>query len=347
MTHSHEIAFIDPAVTDADVLLSGLRPDVEAIVLSGAEPAVAQMARLLEGRTNLDAIHVIGHGRPGEVGFASGAFGIETVKAEAAALSGIGAALVAQGALLIWACQAGAGVRGAAFVAALAKATGACVAAAAGLVGGHAQGGKWALDHYGGPVGPPLTPQGMASYAGVLVNKIVLENMKQGNPESEWGIEGSGSANIQGFATEISRNVGQTVDFKIATDSTDYRIEIYRLGYYGGAGARKVATIQKTLGSAQVQPHPIVDASRGLIDAGNWSVSASWAIPGMPFPASTSPSSSARTARKARARSRSSSATTARPATSSSRLPTPPGKPTMNGEGQVSISVTCRSILPI
>lgn len=110
-------------------------------------------------------------------------------------------------------------------------------------------------------------------------NKIVLENMKQGNPISEWGIVGDGDGNIQGFATQISTNLGQTVDFKIATDSTDYRIEIYRLGYYSGDGARKVATIDVNLAQAQVQPHPIVDMSRGLIDCGNWSVSASWTIP--------------------------------------------------------------------
>jgi Ca2+-binding RTX toxin-like protein len=110
-------------------------------------------------------------------------------------------------------------------------------------------------------------------------NKIVLENLKQGNPVSEWGIDGDGDGNIQGFATEISTNIGQTVSFKIATDSANYRIEIYRLGYYGGDGARKVATVDVNLASAQVQPHPIVDMSRGLIDAGNWAVSASWAIP--------------------------------------------------------------------
>ena len=97
-------------------------------------------------------------------------------------------------------------------------------------------------------------------------NDIVLENQKQGTPESEWMLNGDGDANIQGFATNISVNQGGTVDFKIATDSTHYRIEIYRLGYYGGDGARKVDTIDKTLASAQVQPHPIVDMSVGLID---------------------------------------------------------------------------------
>ncbi|MBY5361523.1 DUF4082 domain-containing protein [Rhizobium leguminosarum] len=110
-------------------------------------------------------------------------------------------------------------------------------------------------------------------------NKIALENMKQGNPISEWGLEGDGKGTIQGFATEISTNIGQTVDFKIATDSTHYRIDIYRMGYYGGAGARKVDSIEQSLTTAQIQPHPIVDMSLGLIDCGNWSVSASWQIP--------------------------------------------------------------------
>ncbi len=123
-----------------------------------------------------------------------------------------------------------------------------------------------------------MTPQ-TASSAAAAPNKIALENLKQGNPRSEWGIDGDGDANIQGFATQISTNIGQTVDFKIATDSTHYRLDIYRLGYYGGDGARKVATIDKSLTTAQIQPHPIVDMSLGLIDAGNWSVSASWAVP--------------------------------------------------------------------
>ncbi|CDM61641.1 Mo-co oxidoreductase dimerization domain-containing protein (plasmid) [Rhizobium favelukesii] len=111
------------------------------------------------------------------------------------------------------------------------------------------------------------------------VNKIAKENEKPGDPISEWGLDGDGGGTIQGFATEISTNIGQTVDFKIATDSTHYRIDIYRLGYYGGDGARKVASIDKSLTTAQIQPHPIVDMSLGLIDCGNWSVSASWEIP--------------------------------------------------------------------
>ena len=72
-------------------------------------------------------------------------------------------------------------------------------------------------------------------------NPIEAENCRLGNPFSEWYIVGAGSSNIQGFATDISVNAGQPVFFKISTDAIVYRIDIYRLGYYQGDGARLVA----------------------------------------------------------------------------------------------------------
>jgi hypothetical protein len=117
----------------------------------------------------------------------------------------------------------------------------------------------------------------------VITSTVVLENQQVGNPVSEWGIfgsvEGVGSRNIEGFTTDISVNAGQRLDFKIDTDSTHYRIDIYLLGYYDGMGARKVASIDRDLATPQHQPNPLKDPSTGLIDAGNWSVSGSWDVP--------------------------------------------------------------------
>ncbi|MEI9808723.1 MAG: hypothetical protein WDO16_13165 [Bacteroidota bacterium] len=59
---------------------------------------------------------------------------------------------------------------------------------------------------------------------------------------------------IQGFATDISANKGQTVHFKIKTDASDYTIEIYRIGYYNGDGARKVGDGVVTASLPQTQP---------------------------------------------------------------------------------------------
>ena len=109
---------------------------------------------------------------------------------------------------------------------------------------------------------------------------IVLENQKQGNPESDWGLAfGQPVGNIEGYAKEFSVNRGDTVEFKINTDANNYQIQIYRLGYYDGDGARLVGTIDHNGGLAPIQPAPFRDASTGLVDAGNWSVTDAWDMP--------------------------------------------------------------------
>src|SRR5690349_23636460 len=94
-------------------------------------------------------------------------------------------------------------------------------------------------------------------------NAIEAENCKPGNPESEWDISGAGDLSIQGFATDISYNVGSTVQFKINTTASKYSIGIYRIGYYGGMGARKVASVTPSATLPQVQPACIVDTTAG------------------------------------------------------------------------------------
>jgi VCBS repeat-containing protein len=110
-------------------------------------------------------------------------------------------------------------------------------------------------------------------------NEIVAENCQPGTPSLQWDVSGAGSDNIQGFATDISVNKGQTVRFKVKTDSPDYRLDIYRMGYYNDMGARLIATVQPSASLPQTQPACLNDATTGLIDCGNWAESASWAVP--------------------------------------------------------------------
>ena len=111
-------------------------------------------------------------------------------------------------------------------------------------------------------------------------NPVACENALPGDPPSDWQVNGIGDSSIQGYATSMSVNVGQTESFKIKTPSTSYHIDILRLGYYGGNGARKVASnIKPTATLPQTQPACQTFSSTGLIDCGNWSVSASWTVP--------------------------------------------------------------------
>jgi hypothetical protein len=128
-----------------------------------------------------------------------------------------------------------------------------------------------------------VVPQAMAQTTGPctvpIQNPVLCENTRTGNPSTEWDISGSGDATIQGFASDISANKGTAVNFKIRTSAAAYRLDIYRLGYYAGMGARRVATILPSASLPQNQPACLSDATTGLVDCGNWATSASWAIP--------------------------------------------------------------------
>lgn len=110
-------------------------------------------------------------------------------------------------------------------------------------------------------------------------NAVVAENCLVGNPPSEWDVNGAGDPSIQGFATDISVNAGETVSFKIDTDANDYQLDIYRMGYYGGDGARRVATVAPSVALPQNQPACLQDTATALVDCGNWVVSATWNVP--------------------------------------------------------------------
>ena len=98
----------------------------------------------------------------------------------------------------------------------------------------------------------------------LATNPIVAENQLPGNPASQWDISGAGDPGIQGFATDISVNQGQTVSFKIKdTKRHPYRIDIYRMGYYQGNGARLVATVIPSSTQLQnAEPSPLPSPTR-------------------------------------------------------------------------------------
>src|SRR5215472_675919 len=120
-----------------------------------------------------------------------------------------------------------------------------------------------------GPCGPPVT------------SVIACENTKPGDPPGDWLVSGQGDTSIQGFATQMSVAAGQTVSFKVSTPSRSYHIDILRVGWYQGSGATKVVSgLVPSASLPQSQPACRNDTGpTGLVDCGNWAVSASWAVP--------------------------------------------------------------------
>lgn len=178
---SRELVLIDPGVSSPHNLLAGLRPGVEARLLSADEPAPAQIARAVAGRS-LEAVHVIAHGQPAAVVFSGGLLDAQAIERHQQDLAAIGAALDETGELLLWCCRTAAGTEGAAFVQAIAQATGVPVGASPSLVGAAASGGSWQLDRQAWPGQPtaPLTPAAIASYSGLLA--VFIDQTGAANP---------------------------------------------------------------------------------------------------------------------------------------------------------------------
>jgi predicted phage tail protein len=113
-----------------------------------------------------------------------------------------------------------------------------------------------------------------------VTNPIACENSKEGDPPGDWQIDGIGDESIQGFATAISVEAGETENFKIQTNASKYTVRILRLGYYGGDGARVIEPAFKPSATLpQKQPECLHEEKTGLTDCGNWAVSASWKVP--------------------------------------------------------------------
>jgi hypothetical protein len=129
-----------------------------------------------------------------------------------------------------------------------------------------------------------LPPPGTLSPPFGHVNRIAEENAKPGTDPSIWDFAppgnkpGAGNDDIQGFTTDISYNAGQTVHFKISTIATRYRLDIYRLGWYQGLGARRIDRIEMT-GPSNASTECMKSVDTGLVDCSNWGESATWQIP--------------------------------------------------------------------
>jgi Domain of unknown function (DUF4082)/Bacterial Ig-like domain len=105
-------------------------------------------------------------------------------------------------------------------------------------------------------------------------NPVACENTKPGT--DGWQVQ-STDPSIAGFTTDLSVNRGHIVNFKIDTVAPSYRVDIYRLGWYSGIGARQVAALSRN--TPHTQPACLTDPPTGLTDCGNWAVSLSWQVP--------------------------------------------------------------------
>ncbi|MBF0110630.1 MAG: DUF4347 domain-containing protein, partial [Magnetococcales bacterium] len=169
-TMGGSVMFIDTGVAGWQQLLAAVTPGTEVRLLDPERDGIREITEVLAGRGHLDAIHIVSHGRAGEVLLGSGRLSLETIAWQADVLGQWGAALAPEGDLLIHGCDVGAGERGQAFATAMAAATGADVALSTDATGAVHLGGDWELELRHGTIESPVpfVPALLASYQGLL-----------------------------------------------------------------------------------------------------------------------------------------------------------------------------------
>ena len=101
-----------------------------------------------------------------------------------------------------------------------------------------------------------------AAAASAATCSIACENAKPGTPQSAWDITGAGDARRSRASPPTSASTAARPSTSRSTRPRDaYRLDIYRIGYYGGNGARQVATVTPSATLPQTQPACLTDAT--------------------------------------------------------------------------------------
>jgi hypothetical protein len=118
---------------------------------------------------------------------------------------------------------------------------------------------------------------------------VAAENALTGTARATWDLASpnlGGVSTLQGFCDGFTVDKTGTASFKIAqSDAAGWSAEVYRLGWYGGDGARSYGTLTPDgtqLTASQSQPSPgDTDTSTTLLsaDAGNWATTLTWTPP--------------------------------------------------------------------
>jgi hypothetical protein len=92
---------------------------------------------------------------------------------------------------------------------------------------------------------------------------VAAENRKPGT--ADWEIATPAlSREIEGYASRTSVNGGEAIDLFVSTISRRYTVDVFRMGWYGGAGARRVAGPIARVGF--LQDAPSIDPATGLAE---------------------------------------------------------------------------------
>ena len=154
-----ELVFVDTATPDYQRLVTDMRAtaqsegrSLEFVMIDSRRDGVSAISETLAKRSGLEAVHIISHAQDGAVQLGSTELDFETLVERAAQIKKWGDALTANGDILFYGCDLAATTQGQSLIDAIARLTGADVAASENPTGASAKGGDWALEFKTGAI---------------------------------------------------------------------------------------------------------------------------------------------------------------------------------------------------
>ena len=248
MIDNLQIIFVDGGVENADELIrearEGIADDVtvEIYDLSTNRDGLVQISEVLEGRTGIDAIHIVSHGDEGEVRLGNTVINSENLSEYEAALAGWSDVLSEDADLLFYGCELAGNAEGEAFLESVSEITGADVAASDDLTGAAELGGDWELEFTIGAL--ETSAISARSFQGILATGPVPTAVLD-VPSDEFINEGfeftvgfdnaSADPNEVGFAPYIDLSVPGGVDLSSAS-FLGSNVTLNNVGSFDAAG---------------------------------------------------------------------------------------------------------------
>jgi VCBS repeat-containing protein len=147
----HEIYFVDASLPDRAQLTSQLPDQAVIVYLDSNRDGLAQISTALQGKSDIDAIHLITHGTSGTLLVGSSQLDAQSIQGEyQAILNEIGSHLAVDGDVLVYGCDLAAGDAGKETLGALAFALSADTAGSENATG--AGDGDWVLEAHVGTI---------------------------------------------------------------------------------------------------------------------------------------------------------------------------------------------------
>jgi|GEM_PF-495661 len=216
-----QLLIIDPAVTEYQILLAGVNPDIEIHILQPHRNGIEEITQILQTYQNIAAIHIISHGSPGSIQLGNTWLNATNIDNYARQLIQWRASFAHQADILLYGCNIGAEFHPNIhqknhFLHQLHQLTGANIAASKTTTGNAALGGNWKLEVNIGKITNSIIilPSAQLAYQGILSGNFIWAK-SSGGSNSEAGLSIAVDSNGNSYTTGIFEG---TVDFDPSAD---------------------------------------------------------------------------------------------------------------------------------